>query len=113
MAFVKFSYDWDWAGSEQESRRAIAINPGYFEAYHQYSHLLTATGRTVESLAASLRALELDPDALAMNAHLGWHYLYARQYNEAIGQLRMRVPEILTAPFPEILITSLPKNLAA
>ena len=88
LAFVKATYEWDWVGSEEESRRAIAINPGYFEAYHQYSHLLTATGRTAESLSASLRALEIDPDAPAMNAHLGWHYLYARQYDQAIAQLR-------------------------
>src|SRR5262249_24601409 len=78
MAVVNQQYDWDWVGAEQQIRRAIELNPGYFEAYHTYSHFLTAVGRTAESLAASQRALDLDPLALPMNAHLGFHYHFAR-----------------------------------
>jgi len=45
-------------------------------------------GRTDESLAESKRALELEPLNLAVGVHLGWHYLYARQYDQAIEQFR-------------------------
>src|SRR5207247_45399 len=34
----------------------------------------------------SLRALELDPLSLVLNGNLAWHYLYARQYDQAIQQ---------------------------
>jgi tetratricopeptide (TPR) repeat protein len=50
-----------------------------------------SVGRFAESLTASRRALELDPLDLNLNLHLGVHYLYARQYDEAIEQLRMTV----------------------
>ena len=86
LALVKTEYEWDWTGSEREFQRAIQLNPGFAEAHHQYSHYLTAVGRSSESLAESLRALELDPLSLVLNAHLAWHYLYARQYDQAIQQ---------------------------
>src|SRR6266487_2591265 len=86
LALVKMEYEWDWTGSEREFQRAIQLNPGFAEAHHQYSHYLTAVGRSSESLVESLRALELDPLSLVLNAHLAWHYLYARQYDQAIQQ---------------------------
>ncbi|PYL13174.1 MAG: hypothetical protein DMF43_06155 [Verrucomicrobia bacterium] len=86
LALVKMEYEWDWTGSEREFQRAIQLDPGFAEAHHQYSHYLTAMGRSSESLTESLRALELDPLSLVLNAHLAWHYLYARQYDQAIQQ---------------------------
>jgi len=35
--------------------------------------------------------LGLDPLSLPLNAHLAWHYLYARQYDQAIGQCRRTI----------------------
>src|SRR6266480_3481402 len=65
LALVKMEYEWDWTGSEREFQRAIQLNPGFAEAHHQYSHYLTAVGRSSESaLAESLRALELEPLSL-------------------------------------------------
>jgi TolB-like protein/Tfp pilus assembly protein PilF len=88
LAFIKLNYDWDWSGAEREFKRAIQLNPNYENAHHWYSHYLLATGRTDESLAESHRALELDRVGLVMNLHLGWHYLYARQYDLAIEQFQ-------------------------
>jgi adenylate cyclase len=62
------------------------LNPNYDNAHHWYSHYLIAVDRTEESLAASKRALELDRVGLVINLHLGWHYLFARQYDLAIDQ---------------------------
>jgi len=41
-----------------------------------------------ESLRESRRTLELEPLDPSWNAHLGWHFMYARQYDQAIDQLR-------------------------
>jgi len=79
-------YDWDWRAAESRYQLAFDINPNYANAHHWYSHYLTATGRTEESLAESKRYLELDPLDLLANGHLAWHYLFARQYDEAIEQ---------------------------
>ncbi len=88
LGLIHFSYDWDWAASEREFKRSLALNPNSAATHHWYSHLLVALGRTQESLAISLRALELAPLDLEISAHLVWHYIYARQYDEAIQQYR-------------------------
>src|SRR3989440_1087841 len=88
LAYIRFNYDWDWAGAEREFKRAIELDPNYANAHHWYSHYLMATGRTEESLAESKRALGLDQLDLVMNVHLGWHYIYAHQYDLAIEQFR-------------------------
>jgi TolB-like protein/Tfp pilus assembly protein PilF len=88
LAFIKLNYEWDWAGAEREFLRAIELNPNYDNAHHWYSHCLLATGRTDESLTQSKRALELDRLGLVINAHLGWHYLYADQPDLAIDQFQ-------------------------
>jgi TolB-like protein/Tfp pilus assembly protein PilF len=86
LAYVKLNYEWDWAGAEAEFKRSLELNPGYAHAHHWYAHLLLSGGRLREALAESDRALDLDPLSPIMNLHLGWHYLYAREYDKAIDQ---------------------------
>lgn len=88
LAYLKFTYDWDWNAAEQEFERAIALNPGYDNAHHWYSHLLMARGRQDESMAEARRALELSPSDTVMNEHLGWTYLMMRDYDNAIKSCR-------------------------
>ena len=45
LGFVKFWYDWDFAGAETEYRRAIQLNPNYSTARHWYGEFLVLTGR--------------------------------------------------------------------
>ena len=86
LAYGIMHYDWDWPGTEARIQQAFDINPNYPTAHHWQSHYLTAMGRTEDSLAESKRFLELDPLDLLANAHLAWHYHFARQYDEAIEQ---------------------------
>lgn len=88
LADSYFRYDGDWAAAEREHKRAIELNPNYATAYQWYSHFLLPMGRVEDSLAASLRALELEPLSLIINLHLGWHYLYVRDLDRAITQLQ-------------------------
>lgn len=88
LADIKFSYDWEWAAAEKAFKRALELNPGWAHAHHRYSHLLIVLGRMNESLAASLRALELDPLDPEMSVHLAFHYFNARQYDEALESCR-------------------------
>jgi tetratricopeptide (TPR) repeat protein len=44
-------------------------------------------GRVEESLFESKQALLLEPLSLGINLHLGWHYLYSRQTDQAVEQL--------------------------
>jgi len=88
LAQVKFMDDWDWAGADEEFKRAIELSPAYTEAHHMYSHLLLGAGRIEESLTQSERFLELDPQSPAANLHMAYHYLASRQYEHAIRQLQ-------------------------
>jgi len=87
LAYAKLNYDWDWPEVEREYKRAIELKPDDANLQHWYSHYWMARGRVEESLAASLRATEIDRLDLTLNSHLGWHYLYARQYDLAAEQL--------------------------
>jgi TolB-like protein/Tfp pilus assembly protein PilF/DNA-binding XRE family transcriptional regulator len=86
LAYRTTHHDWDWATAETQFKRAFELNPNYAVCHHWYSHFLMAVGRTEESLTASRRCLELDPLDLVINVHMAWHYLFARQYEQAIEQ---------------------------
>ena len=86
LAYRTTHYEWDWESAEAQFKHAFELNPNYAVCHHWYSHFLTALGRTEESLRASRRCLELDPLDLLTNAHLAWHYQFARQYEQAIEQ---------------------------
>jgi eukaryotic-like serine/threonine-protein kinase len=91
MGQVLLYDNWDFTGAERELRQAIELSPSYAEGHHAYSHVLLLLGRFDESLAESKRLLELDPVSETAIGHLGYHYLYARQYDEAIQQLRKAI----------------------
>jgi serine/threonine protein kinase/tetratricopeptide (TPR) repeat protein len=86
LAEVLLYDDWDFAGAEREFKQALELNPSYAEGHHEYSHLLLLLGRINESFAESKKFLELDPVSEAPIGHLAYHYMYARQYDEAIQQ---------------------------
>lgn len=91
LAYVKFRREFDWQGAEEEFQRALALNSSFVATHFWYSHYLLPLGRKEESLAESRRALELDPFSQIANTHLGWNYLYLRQYHQAEEQLRKTV----------------------
>ena len=81
-------YDWDFISAAREHQLAIALNPNNATGHQWYSHFLLPMGRDKESLAHSLKALELDPLNLIINLHLGWHYFYVGENELAIEQLQ-------------------------
>jgi adenylate cyclase len=87
LAYIAFFYDWDWAAAERGFKRALELNPNNADTHHWYSHFLMGQGRIEESLIQSKRALELSPYDILFNIHLGWHYLNARQYDQALDQI--------------------------
>jgi TolB-like protein/DNA-binding winged helix-turn-helix (wHTH) protein/Tfp pilus assembly protein PilF len=87
LGYVKH-YNWDWAGAEQDLKRAIELNQNYANAYNFYAGYLMTRGRAEESIAASNRARELDPFSLSISVQRGFLPENARRYDEAIAQLR-------------------------
>jgi eukaryotic-like serine/threonine-protein kinase len=90
LASAKLHYDWDFAGAEQEFKRAIELNPNNADIRHGYAHYLMAMGRMDESAAESRRALELDPVDDGLTDCLCWHSYAAGKYESSI-QLALEV----------------------
>jgi len=88
LAFVKNRYEWDWAGAEDEYKRAIELNPSYAQAHQWYSTFLVSVGRPSESIQEARVAQSLDPLSPIINSNLGWVLFLAHQYADAIPQCR-------------------------
>jgi len=85
LAYVKFRYEWDWSGAEEEYRRAIEVNPNYATAYQWSSLNLAATGRLDEAISQIRRAEELDPLSPIINSNVEWILYLARRHDEGIA----------------------------
>jgi len=77
---------WDWAGTEDDARRAIALNPNDAEGHDYLGSALDVMGRSEEAWREYLLAQELDPN----HDHLA-DPLYVRgQFDRAI-EIRQRI----------------------
>jgi TolB-like protein/DNA-binding winged helix-turn-helix (wHTH) protein len=80
---------WDWPRAEEESRRAIELNPNYVHGYHVHCYALLVMNRDDEALQEQKRADEIGP--FERPWALGRLYIYLRRYDAAINELRARV----------------------
>jgi TolB-like protein/Flp pilus assembly protein TadD len=88
---IKSDFEWDFAGAENEFKRALTLNPNYATAHHWYAQFLSPRGRHDEAIAEIKRAQSLDPLSLIINAVIGDTYIKARQYDQAIDQLKKTI----------------------
>jgi eukaryotic-like serine/threonine-protein kinase len=86
LANIKFQYDWNFAGAEEDFKQVIALNPNYAEAHHQYSYYLALTGKPMEGVAEMRLAQQLDPVNPSINVDVCLPYYLARQFDESIAQ---------------------------
>ena len=84
VALVRFIYDWDWTGAEQEFRQAISLNPSYALAHHGLAVFLMTTGRRQEAVSEAKNALAVDPLSLPINAIVTTMLEIAGRHDEAI-----------------------------
>jgi len=88
LANVFFWNEWNWPLAEQHFTRAIAINPSFSLANHDYAFYLVAMGRGEQGLASLRRAIDSDPLSVRVNMDAGWLLLQAHHFDEAIRQAR-------------------------
>jgi TolB-like protein/DNA-binding winged helix-turn-helix (wHTH) protein/Tfp pilus assembly protein PilF len=88
LGSIRFRYRWDYAGAERELRRALAVNPSFAPAHHDYAWLLVALGRMDEGIAEIREAQRLEPLSLRASADLGWVLYRAGRPDEAIAAMR-------------------------
>jgi non-specific serine/threonine protein kinase len=88
LAAIRLLHDWDWPGGEEESRRALELNPDEPWAHQAYAVSLVVKGRFEEAVSEQSRAVELEPLSPATNLVLGAVFFWTRQYDQAVEQLR-------------------------
>jgi serine/threonine-protein kinase len=86
--WIRYVYDWDWAGAEADFRQALALNPGYATGHHWYADFLAAMGRFGEAEEQVRRAKEIDPLSAIINRDVAWTYYFAGRYDQAAEQLQ-------------------------
>lgn len=87
LGFIIFWYEWNWAASEAELRRAIELDPKNPDAHNFYAHMLSNTGRHDQALAEAKLARELDPLNLRTCALEGQFLIHAGQVDAGIARL--------------------------
>ncbi len=91
LAIFKNRYEWDWAGSEHDFRRAIELNPGSVEAHRFFAFLLSALGRHDEAINEIQTAAQLDPLSSLAQSDLGLGLFRARKYEQAEQRLKRAI----------------------
>lgn len=61
LGWIRFVYDWDWAGAEAEFKRGIELSPNSIDAHSPYANFLRCMTRFEESRQRIERCLEIDP----------------------------------------------------
>jgi TolB-like protein/DNA-binding winged helix-turn-helix (wHTH) protein/Tfp pilus assembly protein PilF len=91
LADIKYEFDWDWKGADEEMKRALELNPGSHDVHLDYGHLLMALGRHDEAIREGRSAEQLDPVSSRTQSALGRFLYRARKYEEAVPHLERAV----------------------
>jgi adenylate cyclase len=84
LAATKWRVDWDWAGAEEDYKRALELSPGSAFIHYKYGGFLVAQGRADEGIQHEKVAYEIDPTSFPVGYILGMGLVYARRYAEAV-----------------------------
>ncbi|HRJ28457.1 MAG TPA: tetratricopeptide repeat protein [Cyclobacteriaceae bacterium] len=102
LAYVKTSYDWDWAGADTEFKKALVLDPSNIGALNGMANLALALGRFDEAIELYKRALELDPLRPIIRINLGMTLMHNNQPDQASIVLKEALslnPEFPTAHY--------------
>jgi TolB-like protein/DNA-binding winged helix-turn-helix (wHTH) protein/Tfp pilus assembly protein PilF len=88
LGAVRFLYDWNFRGAEEEFVRATSLNTASGDAHAWYGIFLAQMGRFDEATSEIRRAESLDPLSVAIHVNAGWAFYLARRNAEALGEWR-------------------------
>jgi len=88
LAELKYQYEYDWTGAEEEFKKSIVLNPNVAWIHQAYGWFLMSQGRFAEAEVEMEKAREFDPNSLTINAGRGKLFYYSRLYDEAIKHFK-------------------------
>jgi serine/threonine-protein kinase len=86
IGFIKYNWEWDWAGTTRELRRAVELNPSLENAYRWLAGFLAGAGRDAEALPVAEEVVALDPLSVLPHMNLGIVHFFATRYDQAINE---------------------------
>lgn len=84
LAYVSFTYDYDWAGAERSFQRSIELDPNYSTAKHWYGLLRAALGDVEGGLRLVADAQRLEPLSAIIGANTARLHYYAGRSDAAL-----------------------------
>jgi len=87
-AEIKYLFEWDWEGADEDLRRAIETNPGSDFARISYAYFLSAVGRFDEAIEHAAIAKELDPLSPSAFHLVAYSLLGKHEYVRAAEEFR-------------------------
>ena len=89
LAFEKFYYEWDFAGSEREFDRAIELNPSYTFGHESRAVEIYESDprRLVEALRGLQTAKEIDPLSLSIGFNIAALHYFEGENEKALSTL--------------------------
>ncbi len=81
--WVRQVLKWDWAGAEEDLRRAVELDPTDSRSLYRLAWLLGSLGRTQEAIEYTRRAIDLDPLANVNWRQLSGLYVISGDYSAA------------------------------
>jgi len=93
LAWIAFSYDWNWTAAEPEFRSAIALAPGAALPHQRYGLALISRGRFDEAEGQLRTAQQTDPVSVLPKINQAELWYYSRHFDREEEQLQ-RVLEL-------------------
>jgi len=82
--WLRSTVTWDWTGCQADFEKALALEPGNAVTQRRYGSVLQNLGRMTEAIAATRKAIELDPLSSAAWSNLSTMYFAdATQFRES------------------------------
>lgn len=88
LGVVKRDFEWDWRGAELDFRRAMELSPGYVEAHHWRSTMLSMLGQHAEAVAEKRKVLSMDPLSVVIRTDLARMMYFARDYKSSLCEFQ-------------------------
>ncbi|HKY31761.1 MAG TPA: protein kinase [Candidatus Polarisedimenticolia bacterium] len=87
IAFVRFFYEWDWAGAEKAFTQAVRLNPSDDQTRKDHAWYLMAMGRTGPAIEEMRKASELNPASAPLAAQLAEMLAWTGRDAEAAAEI--------------------------
>jgi adenylate cyclase len=84
LGSIKYLYEWDWIGAEQDFKKGMELNPNFVWGRIYYANFLTAMGRFEESIRIGEQTLKLSPLDPGVYGELGFALFFDGQNEKAL-----------------------------